>query len=135
MKKILSTKYSAGAFNAAMLLLRLGAGVLMMSHGYEKLIHFGSRHNTFMNFLGIGSTPSLSLVIFAEFFCSLFIIMGLFTRLATLPLIIAMSVALFKANNADIFGKGEVASLYLVCFAVLLLLGPGKVSVDGMTGK
>ncbi len=135
MKKLLSTKYSAGAFNAAILLLRLGAGVLMMNHGYDKLVHFGSRHNSFMNFLGIGSTFSLSLAIFAEFFCSLFIILGLFTRLATIPLIIVMSVALFKVNNAEVFGKGEVASLYLVCFAVLLLLGPGKVSVDGMTGK
>jgi len=135
MKKMLSTKYSAGAFNAAMLLLRLGVGVLMMSHGYDKLVHFGSRHNSFMNFFGIGSTSSISLVIFAEFFCSLFIILGLFTRLVTIPLIIVMSVALVKAHDATIFGKGELASLYLVCFAVLLLLGPGKVSVDGMTGK
>jgi putative oxidoreductase len=135
MKKLLSTKYSAGAFNAAMLLLRLGAGVLMMGHGYDKLVHFGSRHNSFMNFLGIGSTFSLTLVIFAEFFCSLFLIIGLFTRLATIPLIIAMSVALFKAHHAEIFGKGEVATLYLTCYLVLLLLGPGKVSVDGMSGK
>ena len=135
MKKLLSTKYSAGVFNAAMLLLRLGAGILMMGHGYEKLIHFGSKHNSFMNFLGMGSTISLSLVIFAEFFCALFIIIGLFTRLAAIPLIIAMSVALFKAHNVDIFGKGELAALYLTCFLVLLLLGPGKVSVDGMTGK
>jgi putative oxidoreductase len=75
------------------------------------------------------------MVIFAEFFCALFIIIGLFTRLATIPLIITMSVALFKAHNVDIFGKGELAGLYLTCFLVLLLLGPGKVSVDGMTGK
>ena len=135
MKKLLSTKYSAGVFNAAMLLLRLGAGILMMCHVYEKLIHFGSKHNSFMNFLGMGSTISLSLVIFAEFFCALFIIIGLFTRLAAIPLIIAMSVALFKAHNVDIFGKGELAALYLTCFLVLLLLGPGKVSADGMTGK
>lgn len=135
MKKLLSTKYSAGAFNTAMLFLRLGAGILMMSHGYDKLVHFGSRHNSFLNFLGIGSTFSFSLVIFAEFFCSLFLILGLFTRLATLPLIITMSIALFKMHNAEIFGKGEVVTLYLACYVVLLLLGPGKVSVDGMTGK
>jgi len=135
MKKLLSTKYSNGAFNAAMLLLRLGAGVLMMGHGYDKLIHFGSRHNSFMNFLGIGSTLSLSLVIFAEFFCSLFIIMGLFTRLATIPLIITMSIALFKAHNAEIFGKGELPTLYLACYLLLLLLGPGKISIDVTTGK
>ena len=41
MRKLLSTKYSAGAFNAAILILRLSLGILMMKHGYDKLIHFG----------------------------------------------------------------------------------------------
>ncbi|MES2892157.1 MAG: DoxX family protein [Bacteroidota bacterium] len=135
MKKLLSTKYSAGAFNAAMLVLRLGVGVLMMNHGYDKLVHFGSRHNKFMNFLGMGSSISLALVIFAEFFCSLFIILGLFTRLAVIPLIIVMGVALFKAHNAQFFGDGEMAAVYLAGYITLLLLGPGRVSVDSMVGK
>ena len=133
--KLLSTKYSAGAFNAAMLFLRLGTGILMMAHGYDKLIHFSQKQNGFMNFLGIGSTMSLALVVFAEFFCALFIILGLFTRLAAIPLIITMCVALFKAHNTDFFGDGQTATLYLVGFLVLLIVGPGKVSVDGMTGK
>lgn len=135
MKKLLSTKYSAGAFSAAMLVLRLGAGLLMMNHGYDKLIHFGSKHNSFMNFMGIGSSLSLALDIFAEFFCALFLVLGLFTRFVTIPLIIAMSVALFKAHNGEIFGKGEIATLYLTGFIVLLLVGPGRVSVDSMVGK
>ena len=135
MKKLLSTKYSAGAFNAAMLLLRLGVGILMMNHGYDKLVHYGSRHSKFMDFLGIGSSISLALVIFAEFFCSLFIVLGLFTRLAVIPLIIAMSVALFKAHQAQFFGDGEKAALYLSAYIVLLLVGPGRVSVDSMVGK
>ncbi|MEO6548598.1 MAG: DoxX family protein [Ferruginibacter sp.] len=135
MKKLFSTKYSAGAFSAAMLALRLGAGILIMKHGYEKLIHFESMHDHFMNFMGIGSSLSMALVIFAEFLCGLFIVLGLFTRLACLPLIVAMSVALFKAHNADFFGKGEIPALYLTCFIVLLLVGPGRASVDGMSGK
>ena len=135
MKKLLSTKYSAGAFNAAMLVLRLGVGVLMMNHGYDKLIHYGSRHNKFMDFLGIGSSISLALVIFAEFFCSLFIILGLFTRLAVIPLIIVMGVALFKAHKGQFFGDGEMAAVYLAGYITLLLLGPGRVSVDSMVGK
>ena len=40
MRKLLSTKYSAGAFNTAMLLTRLAFGGIMMYHGYEKLIGF-----------------------------------------------------------------------------------------------
>ncbi|MCW3089301.1 MAG: DoxX family protein [Ferruginibacter sp.] len=135
MKKLLSTKYSAGAFSVAMLVLRLSAGILIMKHGYDKLIHFESMHNSFLNFMGIGSTFSLALVIFAEFFCGLFIVIGLFTRLAAIPLIISFSVALFKAHNGDIFGKGEPATLFLTCFIVLLLVGPGRASIDGMTGK
>lgn len=135
MKKILSTKYSATAFNIAMLILRLGVGVLMMKHGYEKLVHFAEYKNKFMNFLGLGQTVSLSMVVFAEFFCALFIIIGLFTRLAVVPLIIAMGVALFKAHNADFMGQGEMAALYLSAYLALLIVGPGRVSVDGMIGK
>ncbi len=135
MKKLISTNYSAGAFNAAMLLLRLASGLLMMMHGYDKLVHFADYKSKFMNFLGLGSTTSLLLVIFAEFFCALFIVLGLFTRLAAIPLIIAMGVALFSAHKGDFFGEGEMASIYLGAYLCLLLVGPGKISVDGMTGK
>lgn len=135
MKKLLSTKYSAGTFNVAMLLLRFGVGVLMINHGYDKLIHFSAMKADFMNFLGLGNSISLTLVVFAEFFCSLFIIIGLFTRLSTVPLIITMAVALFMVFKGDVFGKGELPALYLAVYVVLLLLGPGKISVDGMTGK
>ena len=135
MRKLLSIKYSAGAFNAAMLILRLASGVLMMGHGYDKLLNFAKYKGQFMNFLGIGQAASLSLVIFAEFFCALFIIIGLFTRLAVIPLIVAMAVALFKAHNADFMGEGEMAALYLGAYLALLLAGPGRISVDGMIGK
>ncbi len=135
MRKLLSTKYSAGAFSAAMLILRLSVGILMMMHGYNKLIHFGDLQHKFMNFLGIGSTMSLALVVFAEFFCSLFLILGLFTRLAAIPLIIATCVMVFKAHNGDVFGDGETAALFLTAYLVLLFVGPGRVSVDSMIGK
>ena len=135
MKKLLSTKYSAGAFSTAMLVLRLGLGILMMMHGYDKLVHFGAKQNTFMNFLGTGSTLTLALVVFAEFFCSVFIVLGLFTRLATIPLIITTCVIIFKVNHGHVFLDDETAPLYLTGYLVLLLVGPGKASVDGMTAK
>ena len=135
MRKLLSTKYSAGAFNTAMLILRLGLGILMMHTGYNKLVNFGEMQHKFMNFMGIGSTASLALVVFAEFFCSLFLILGLFTRFAAIPLIVTMCVALFKAHNAEVFGDGQTAALYLTGYLVLLLVGPGRVSVDSMIGK
>jgi putative oxidoreductase len=135
MKKLFSSKYSAGSVNAGMLVLRLGLGILMISHGYQKITHFSSTAQHMPNLLGLGGTINASLIIFAEFFCSLFLILGLFTRLACIPLIIAMSVALFKVNNADFFGQGHLAAVFLVGFITLLFIGPGRISVDGMIGK
>ena len=135
MKKLMSIQYKPFAFNASMLLLRLALGILMMAHGYDKLIHLNEYKTDFLNFLGIGSTGSLLLVIFAEFFCALFVVIGLFTRVVTIPLIITMGVVVFQVNTLDFFGKAELGALYLAGYLVLLLCGPGKVSVDGIAGK
>ena len=135
MKKLLTTHYSAGAFNFAMLVLRITLGILMMNHGYDKLVNFTETAKNMPSLFGMGSTITTALVVFAEFFCSLFIILGLFTRLACIPLLITMGYALFKAHHGDVFGDGEMASLYLGAYLTLLIIGPGKVSVDGMIGK
>lgn len=135
MKRLLSTKHSAGTINIALLLLRIVSGVLIIRHGYDKILHFEDLHSKFLNFMGIGPTASVVLAIFAEFFCAILLIIGLFTRLASIPLIITMCVALFQVNHGDIFIKGEPGTLYLVCFVAILLAGPGRASVDNMIGK
>ena len=135
MKKLLSTHYNAFSFNAAMLVLRLAMGMLMMSHGYDKLVNFCEKKAVFYNFLSLGSTTSLMLCIFAEFFCALFVVIGLFTRLVSVPLIIVMSIAVFSVHKMDFFDTGELASLYLAGYLVLLLCGPGRASVDGIASK
>ncbi len=136
MKKIFSTHTSDNAFSFGMLILRVGVGSLIMfQHGLDKLTHFGEKAGRFADPFGIGSTTSLSLMVFAEFFCGAFIILGLFTRLAAIPLVIAMSVALFWAHKGDFYGEGEMAGLYLVCFLAILILGPGRASLDRFIGK
>lgn len=136
MKKLFSTRVSENALAFALLVLRVGAGSLMlMKHGLDKLMHFSQKAGGFADPFGIGSTASLSLAVFAEFFCAVFIILGLFTRLATIPLIINMAVALFVAHQGDFFGKGELAGLFLVVFVTLLFTGPGKVSLDRLIAK
>jgi len=136
MKKLFSTKYSAGSFNVAMLLLRVGIGGLMLTHGYDKLVHFDTVAAQFINFLGLGQKVSLSLCIFAEFFCSALLILGLFTRLAAFALIVNMCVIIFQVFHGKILDPNcESAVLYLTAYLVIILVGPGKASVDGMIGK
>ena len=134
--KIISIKYTHAAFSFATLILRLGLGIIMLvAHGNDKLQHFSKYSAMFSDPFHLGRVTSLSLDIFAEFFCSCLIILGLFTRLACIPLIISTSVALFYAHHGDVFGMGERAGLFLTGYITLLFLGPGKVSVDGMIGK
>ena len=135
MKKLFTTGYSTSAFNLALLILRVGSGILMMNHGYDKLVKFQDMAPNFMNFLGMSGTVSLALVVFAEFFCSIFLILGLFTRLAAIPLIIDVAVAVAKGHNMDIFGDGEHAAIFFLVFVTILLVGPGRISVDGMINK
>ena len=136
MRKLFSTRYSENAFAFALLVLRIGAGGLMlMNHGYDKLMHFSQRAHRFSDPFNIGSTTSYSLVLFAEFFCAAFIILGLFTRLAAIPLIITMGVVVWISHNGSFSGKGELPALFLAAFIAILFVGPGKVSIDRLIGK
>lgn len=135
MKKIFSTKYSDRSISFSLLLLRLAVGGLMIPHGFKKLMNFGAKSAGFTDPFHIGGPASMSLVIFAEFFCAGLLVLGLMTRLATIPLIIAMSVAVFIAHDGQLFGDGEKAALYLAAYLILLFTGPGKISMDRLIGK
>lgn len=129
-----STAYSSRAIDAAMLILRVSFGVTMAVHGYDKLVKFAEYKAGFMNFLGLGGPVSLSLTIFAELVCSLLLIVGLFTRLATIPLIITALVIVFIAGKGDIFGEAFHGFSYLLVYITILLIGPGRYSADAQFG-
>ncbi len=136
MKKLLSARFSNGAVHLTQLILRVGfGGLIMIRHGWPKLQHFSSYAPQFADPFGIGKTPSLALTIFAEFFCGGLLVLGLVTRLATIPLIICMSVVIFMIHKADGMEKQEFPILFLLAFVAILITGPGKYSVDGAIGK
>ncbi len=136
MRKLFSTKYTDTSITIAALLLRVSLGSLMMiPHGYKKLMNFAAKSATFSDPFHIGSPLSMGLSIFAEFFCAGLIILGLMTRLACIPLIINMSVALIFAHKGRVFSDGEDAALFLAGFIAIFLIGPGKASADKLIGK
>src|SRR5438309_10243872 len=115
MKRLFSTSCSDSTFSFATLVLRVGAGsLIMIRHGLDKLMHFAHMAPHFANPYHMGPTVSLAMVIFAELFCAAFVILGLFTRLACIPLIINLGTALFFAHHGDFYGQGELAGIYLI---------------------
>ncbi len=135
MRKLLSTSYQEWAFDTMMLLMRISLGGLMLvNHGFQKLVKYPSLQSKFSDPFHIGSNWSLLMVLFAEVFCSLLIMAGLFTRLAAIPLVIAMTTAFFLAHNHDV-KEGEKAAIFLVGFVGILLVGPGRFSLDRSMGR
>ena len=65
--------------------------------------------------------------------------MGLFTRLASIPLLITMVVAIATAKRAEISGLPDLLGLVEFLYVVLLLWlaagGPGPLSADRMLAR
>jgi len=121
--------------DVATLLLRLIFGGLLFYHGYDKIDHYHLYLSMSKSIIGLGAKMEFSLVIFAEFFCGFLIIIGLFTRLAVIPLIISFSVAFFIAHAKDAFMVKELAFLFLLLCIPVFILGSGKFSVDRLLFK
>ncbi len=130
-KKLSSTSLNT-FINAhvSVLLLRLGAGAVMLTHGLPKLQKIMAGDFTFADPIGFGPVVSLLLAAFAEGICSIFLMLGLWSRLSALMLSFTMATAYFVYHSADPFGTKEPAMLFLIIFVVLFFTGGGKYSLD-----
>lgn len=138
---------SERALSTGLLILRIGFGGYLMTHGWGKMLKVIAGDFTFGDPIGIGPAASLVLVAFAEFVCALLVLIGLGTRFAAIPVIIAMGVAAFVAHAADPWTMGEAARrfmsgesqswaskqpalMYLIAYLALVFTGAGIYSID-----
>ena len=128
MKQLIST--TSLNTDLATLLLRIIFGGMFIFHGYPKLTGYNQMVEMFGDPIGIGTELSVILVIFAEFFCGIFILVGFLTRYAVIPVFITMLVAYFVAHGKDEFMIKMLPFVYLFLCVVLFILGSGKYSVD-----
>jgi putative oxidoreductase len=122
----------------AVAILRIGAGLLFMQHGLQKL--FGLLG-------GFGGTPGataplMSLMGLAgvlEFVGGLMLVLGLFVRPVALILALEMIVAYVQAHLPNggfpVQNGGELALLYAVVFVFLAARGAGPFSLDARQGR
>ncbi|HPS25917.1 MAG TPA: DoxX family protein, partial [Bacteroidales bacterium] len=107
----------------ALLLFRVLIAVFLFVHGLSKLTEFSTLKETFPDPLGIGSTLSLVAILAAEVGCTVLVAIGLFTRLAAIPVIFGMFMAAFFIHGTDPFQVKELSLLYMGLFTVLLISG------------
>ena len=114
-------------------MLRVSVGLMLaFGHGWGKVTRIFSGNFEFADPLGIGAAPSLVLAALAEFGCSLLVVLGVKTRYSAIPVVFMMLVAIFVHHIDDPWGKKEFALLYAIPFAVLILTGSGRFSLDSL---
>lgn len=134
-RKWITLLFTAKGKDLGLLVIRLCFGGMMLMHGTQKLVNFEQYSKVFPDPLGIGENLSFALITMAEVGGSIFLIIGLLTRLAAIPLIIGMSVAAFIAVPHFSFSNSELPLLYLCVFTTLFITGGGHYSFDGIIAR
>lgn len=121
------------------LLARITLGSVFIESGWGKL-HNLPKVIDFFTSLGIPA-PQIQapFVASTELVCGFLVLIGLLTRLASVPLLATMVVAILTAKKADIASFSDLTGvseyLYILLFVWLIVDGAGLVSVDAFLRK
>lgn len=135
LKRLFAPGATTHTMSFALLLLRVWFGGMMaVLHGWTKVVGFADLSQRFLDPYGLGQPASLALSITAELIAAVLIVTGLGTRAAAVVLGVNMVTAFVYGHGMKFSGpgNGELAVLYLGAWAVLLIAGPGRYSLDGM---
>lgn len=122
--------------NLGLLLIRLTLAVLMLFHGYFKLVHGVGSIEKMLAAKGLPEILAY-LVFIGELIAPVLLAIGYRTRMAALLLAINMVFTIYLAHSSEIFQRNEfgawmleVNGLYLFIALALVLTGGGKIAVS-----
>lgn len=117
--------------DAGLLFARIaGAALLLWVHGLPKLLHWQEELAHIDDPLGMGRGLTLACALFAEIVCPLLVAAGLFTRLATLPVLFLLLVSMLLVHPEWSIAEGQFGWLLLIVFGTVALSGAGRYSLD-----
>lgn len=123
----------------APLIGRLAVGLLFLSTGWGKVNDI-PKVVQFFEHLGIPAAGfQAPLVAYSELICGSLLVLGLFTRLATIPLVVSMIVAILTAKRSELHGLFDLVGFdeftYLCVLVMVAIIGPGAVSLDRVLAR
>ncbi|WP_454867953.1 DoxX family protein [Pseudomonas farris] len=119
------------AQDVGLLFLRVSGGLfLLWVHGLPKLLDFSAQLQLIEDPFHLGAHLTLSLAIFAEVLCPLLIIAGVLVRLACLPILFVLLVALLVVHPQWSVAEGQFGWLLLILFTAVFIAGPGRLALN-----
>lgn len=117
--------------DAGLLFLRISGGLfLLWVHGLPKLLDFSAQLSLIEDPFHLGARLTLCLAIFAEVLCPLLIVAGLLVRLACLPILFVLLVALLVVHPQWSVAEGQFGWLLLILFTTVFIAGPGRLALN-----
>lgn len=114
-----------------LLILRVGISILLLTHGYPKLMKFVDGNMEIVGDpIGVGALISSILVLVGEFIAPVLVLIGLKSRISALLAAVTMAVAAFVAHAGDPIAQKEKALLFLIGFLCIAIMGAGRFSLD-----
>ena len=107
-----------------------GALFLLWVHGLPKLLHYSEQLKLIEDPFHLGASITLLLAIFAEVLCPLLIVAGVLVRLACLPVLFVLLVALLIVHPQWSLAEGQFGWLLLILFTSILIAGPGPLAFN-----
>jgi putative oxidoreductase len=114
-----------------LLFLRVSASLfLLWVHGLPKLLNYSAQLQVIEDPFHLGANLTLMLAIFAEVLCPLLIIVGLLVRLACLPILSVLLVAMLVVHPQWSIEEGQFGWLLLILFTSIFIAGPGRLAFN-----
>jgi putative oxidoreductase len=140
MKKIISSLTaphpSHRAFDSGMLLLRAAASLeIALVHGFKKIGVGVAQAENIPNPLHLPDVFNNAFAIAANIIFPFFVLIGFFTRVSTLPTLAVTLTGYFVVHWNDALPEKDTPFIYSLIFLIILILGPGKYSIDNSICK
>ncbi|URO01424.1 DoxX family protein [Leclercia adecarboxylata] len=121
-----STQQTLPRIDLGLFFLRItGSLLLLYVHGLPKVFHFSEELTRIEDPFGFGPYFSLIPAIVAEVICPILILFGVATRLACVPIIAVLLVAMLAVHPDWSIAEGQFGWLLLIVFTTLAITGPG----------
>ncbi|MBB3239002.1 putative oxidoreductase [Pseudomonas sp. Tn43] len=114
-----------------LLFLRVSGGLFLLCvHGLPKLLDYSAELQRIEDPFHLGAHLTLILAIFAEVLCPLLIVAGVFVRLACLPVLFVLLVAMLIVHPQWSVAEGQFGWLLLILFTSIFIAGPGRLALN-----
>jgi putative oxidoreductase len=126
-----TSRWDERAQDLGLLFLRVSGGLfLLWVHGLPKLLNYNAQLQVIEDPFHLGANATLMLAIFAEVLCPLLIIAGVLVRLACLPILAVLLIALMVVHAQWSLDEGQFGWLLLILFTSVLIAGPGRLALN-----